>query len=484
MRSGQSVLLLWASLLAPLAAEDRGDINLGSRRELLIDRHLIERLEGAELTLHQPRDEGPVLAFDAPWEGAFCGYVTVLREGDRYRLYYRGLPTAGRDGSASEVTCYAESADGIHWTKPTLGLFEIDGSRENNVILANAAPVTHNFSPFFDANPDADPDERFKALGGTSRSGLVAYVSPDGIHWRKLQNEAVFKDMGWVFDSQNVSFWSEAEGTYVLYYRKAPDRIRAMARTTSPDFIHWSEPEMMTYSDTGTQKPSHHLYTNQTHPYFRAPHIYISTAARFMPGRQVISAEQAQAINVDPNYFKDTSDAVLLTSRGGTRYDRTFLGALIRPGIGPRNWVSRTNYPALNVVQTGPTEMSVYTNQDYGQPTAHLHRYSWRLDGFSSVRAPYEGGELVTRPLTFSGKELEINFATSAAGGIRVEIQDASGKPVPGYALDDCVEQIGNEIGRVVTWKGGADLSRLADRPVRLRVELKDADLYAFRFRE
>src|SRR5688500_8071923 len=169
-----------------------------------------------------------------------------------------------------------------------------------------------------------------------------------------------------------------------------------------------------------------------------------------------------------------------MSSRGGDRYDRTFLGALIRPGIGIENWVSRTNYPALNVVQTGPTEMSLYVNQNYGQPTAHLRRYSLRLDGFASVRADYDGGEMLTRPLDFRGSKLLLNFATSAAGGIRVELQDERGTPLPGFALDDCQEVIGNEIERAVSWKGG-DLRDLAGKPVRLRFVMKDADLYALR---
>ena len=121
--------------------------------------------------------------------------------------------------------------------------------------------------------------------------------------------------------------------------------------------------------------------------------------------------------------------------------------------------MSRTNYPALNVVQTGPAEMSLYANQNYGQPTSHLRRYSLRLDGFAAAVAPYAGGELVTKPLTFTGKELALNFATSAAGGIRVEIQDAAGKPLPGFALADAVETIGNETDRVVRWKAGSDVS-------------------------
>jgi hypothetical protein len=203
-----------------------------------------------------------------------------------------------------------------------------------------------------------------------------------------------------------------------------------------------------------------------------------------MPGRQVITDAQAAEIGVHPKYFHDTSDAVLMTSRGGNRYDRTFLGSLIRPGIGLKNWVSRTNYPALNIVQTGPTEMSLYVQQDYGQPSAHLERFTMRLDGIASVRADFGGGELVTRPLTFDGNRLSLNFSTSAAGGIKVEIQDAEGKPIPGFALEDCVEVIGNEIERDVQWKNGPDVGALAGKPVKLRFVISDADLFAMQFHQ
>jgi hypothetical protein len=457
-------------------------VDLGSKRELFVDRYLIAKLTNARLELGCLRDEGAVLKFDQPWEGAFCGYCTVIRDGNLFRLYYRGLPSAGSDGSAAECTCYAESKDGIHWTKPALGLYEKNGSRQNNVILSNAEPVTHNFCPFLDARPDASLSERYKALGGTASSGLIAYVSGDGIHWKKFRDQPVVRAEGWVFDSQNVSFWSAAEERYVLYFRKAAGGKRAVARATSLDFVHWSQPVAMIFSDTGTDIPSQHLYTNQTQPYFRAPHIYIATSARFMPGRRVVSDTDAKRLGVHPNYFGDTSDAVLMTSRGGNRYERAFLDGFLRPGIGLENWVSRTNYPALNIVQTGPTEMSLYANQNYGQPTAHLHRYSMRLDGLASVRAPLSGGDLLTRPLRFSGRRLLLNAATSAAGGLRVEIQDTDGKPIPGFSSKDCDEMIGNEIERPVRWNGKDDVGVLASRAVRLRIEIKDADLYAMRF--
>jgi hypothetical protein len=473
----------WGALLAlglcPAlnAAEPAKPTDLGSRRELFVDRHLIDKLDGVSLRLEQPRDEGVALKFDKPWEGAFAGYCTVVRDGGEFRAYYRGNPTAGKDGSNTEVTCVAFSKDGIAWTKPELGLFEVGGARANNVVLAGQAPFSHNFCPMIDPRPGVPKAERYKALAGISKTGLFAFVSEDGLRWKKLRDAAVIPKGA--FDSQNVPFWSEAEGCYVCYFRVFVGGIRRISRTTSKDFLTWTEPVLMTYGEA----PIEHLYTNQTHPYFRAPHIYVGVAARFMPGRQVLTAEQAKAVGVDPRYFKDCSDGVLITTRGGDRYDRTFMEGFLAPGLGAENWVSRTNYPALNVVPTGPAEMSLYANQNYGQPTSHLRRYSLRLDGFAAVVAPYAGGEVVTKPLTFAGKELALNFATSAAGGVRVELQDAAGKPVPGFALADAVETIGNETDRVVRWKAGSDVSGLAGKPVRLRFVMKDARLYAYQFR-
>ena len=475
-------LTIWLTLFcSPLLAEEGSSvIQLDSKRELFVDHFLIDTLNGTELVLQKPHDEGPVLKFDKPWEGDFSFYSTIIKDEDTYRLYYRGRSPIANDDILHETTCYAESKDGIHWVKPNLGLFEVNGTLDNNIVLANAGYVNHNFSPLLDTKPGVDQNQRFKALGGALESGLFAYTSPDGIHWQKLQEEPVFRKGR--FDSQNVSFWSEIEQCYVCFFRGRKghyDKFRSVDRTTSKDFIHWTEPVLMGYGDA----PVEHIYTSQTSPYFRAPHIYVATAARFMQGRQAITEEQASQIGVNPNYYKDCSDAVLMTTRGGTRYDRTFMEGFIRPGIGLENWVSRTNYPALNVVQTGPTEMSVYVNQDYAQPTAHLRRYSLRLDGFVSVHAPYKGGEMITKPFTFKGEKLHLNFATSAAGEIRVEILDVGGQPIPGYSLVDSQTLIGNQIERVVAWKNAQDVSELSGKPIRLRFVMKDADLFAMWFK-
>ncbi len=451
-------------------------VRLGDRREVFVDNFLIQQKHNITIEMHSPEYEGRVLQFDQPWEGDFSLYTTIIKEGTLYKAYYRGVRTSGHDNSTNEVTCYAESNDGKVWRKPNLGLYKINDTYDNNVILMDAAPVTHNFCPFLDTNPKAVISQRYKAIGGSRKTGLIAYVSEDGIHWKKLRDEPIITEGN--FDSQNVIFWSEPEKLYLCYFRTSNNGIRSVSRATSSDFVTWSKPVAMEFGDT----PLEHLYTQQTSPYYRAPHIYVAIAARFMPQRQILSDDQAKALNVDPKYYGDCSDAVLLTSRGGNLYDRTFMESYIRPGTGFENWVSRTNYPALNVVQTSETEMSVYVNEHYAQPSAHLSRYSMRIDGFTSLKADYKGGEIVTKPFIFSGKELEINYATSAAGEITIELQDEKGKAVPGYSLNDSQVIIGNEITRIVSWKGNEDVSSLAEKPVRLKIVMKDANLYSFKF--
>ena len=421
--------------------------DIGSRRELFIDHYLIERLDNATLKLHEPHPTPPMTEPADPLE-----YGTVIKDGDLFRLYTRDSRGAKSDGDSSEVTRYCESKDGIHWTKPKLGLVEIDGSRDNNVIL-HEAPFCHNFSPFLDQRPGTPADQRFKALAGTMPSGLFAFVSADGVRWRKLRDQPVITyTKEYAFDSQNVSFWSETEGCYVCYFRHFLDnQWRSVCRTTSDDFITWSEPVPMR-----PNFPGEHLYTTQTHPYFNAPHILIALPTRFHPSRG------------------ESTDILFMTARGDAPYDRTFREAFLRPGLDSARWGNRSNYAALNVVPTGPTEMSIYVTP--------FRRFTLRTDGFASVHAGADPAEMVTRPLRFSGSKLIVNYSTSAGGGLRVEIQDELGRPQPGFQLEDCVELVGDSIEQVVRWRTNPDLSRLAGQPVRLRFVLQDGDLYAIQF--
>jgi hypothetical protein len=327
--------------------------------------------------------------------------------------------------------------------------------------------VTHNFTPFIDTRPGVPAEEKYKALGGLAYqpkpdhlavrerrgpSGLKAYVSPDGIRWKRLREEPVVpEEWGKYFDSQNYAFWSESEQRYVCYFRRFIKGLRGIARTTSEDFIHWTPFVEMT-----ANLPGEHLYTACTQPYFRAPHIYLALPTRFMDKRG------------------SATDILFMTTRGGDKYDREFTESFIRPGIGKEGWANRANYAAIGIHQTSDTELSMFLTGG--------RRYTLRLDGFVSVNAPLAGGEFITRPLTFTGAQLEINYATSAAGQIRVELQGADGQSLPGFALDECEPIYGDHIARFVKWKGGSDVSAHAGRVVRLRFEMSDADLFSLAF--
>jgi hypothetical protein len=175
-----------------------------------------------------------------------------------------------------------------------------------------------------------------------------------------------------------------------------------------------------------------------------------------------------------------------MSSRDGINFDRGFLEAWIRPGLDPKAWRHGNTNPSWGLLQTGAEELSVYWIQrthHYPEAYAHMRRGTLRLDGFVSVHADYAGGEFLTKPLTFDGRELIVNYSTSAVGSVRVEMQDQEGNALPGFALADCPEIWGDTIEQVVRWEGGSDVSALAGQVVRLRFVMRDADLYSIRFR-
>jgi hypothetical protein len=427
--------------------------DLSTRLELFVDDLLVDRLRGARRELQRP-----VLQPREPGRARVC-YTTILHETGRYRRYQREVRPGYRgeqfDGHPGEVTVHLESDDGSRWRRRRLGLVEVNGSRDNPYVLAGTNMCSHNFTPFVDHNPAARPAARYKALGGVhAGGGLYAWRSADGLTWRRMQARPVITSQDFAFDSQNVAFWSVAEDCYVCYFRTwntSHGRLRTISRTTSPDFVRWSAPVAM-----DPNLPGEHLYTSNTQPYFRAPHQYIALPTRFMPDRG------------------SSTDILFMSCRAGAEaYDRSFTHAFIRPGLEASRWGNRANYAAWPVVPTSPEEMSLYVND---------RRYTLRTDGFVAVNAPGRG-ELLTRPLRFAGAELVLNVATSAAGSVRVEVRDTAGKALPGRGLRDSDALVGDAIERVVTWRGDADLSRWAGKPVRLRVILEDADLFSLRFR-
>jgi len=181
---GVGVLLAQFALASESPGSGGPVLAIGSRLELFVDDYLVDALRGIDFRLHPPQRAGKVLTFDKPWEGIWSGAVVVFQDGERYRMYYRGwssddkkevnpvllLPGESVVPSHEDVTCYAESRDGIRWTRPSLGLVEFQGSKDNNIVLKGHS---HAFAPFKDQNPKAPPAERYKAvaIGQVGKSG-------------------------------------------------------------------------------------------------------------------------------------------------------------------------------------------------------------------------------------------------------------------------------------------------------------------------
>ena len=449
-------------------------IHIGSRLELFVDEYLMDKMIGAELRLHKPTPREVAIVHDAPWEGNVCFYHTVFQDGDRFRMYYRGAHYDEQvEKIAHQVVCYAESQDGIHWTKPELGLVAFNGSKKNNIVWDGVG--SHNFAPMRDANPACTPDAQYKALA-SGEGGLYAFKSSDGLHWSLLSDQPVITKGA--FDSQNLAFWDTTRRRYVDFHRgfneEGGKRVRDIMTCTSTDFVHWIEPVWLEYPGA----PVEHLYTNQITPYYRAPHLFMGFPKRFVPSRRAVE-----------HRYSGVSDGVFMTSRDGRHFKR-WGEAFIRPGLQKERWGNRNNMIAWGILETAsdlpgtPNELSIYSIEGYYQgDSCQMRRFTLRMDGFVSVGARLSGGEVVTKPFLFEGKELVINYSTSAAGSVRVEFKDAQGNAIEGFALADATEIYGDEIERVVTWKGERDVSKLAGYPIRLRFLLNDADLYSMRFR-
>lgn len=444
-----------------VAAGDAENVRrIGSQRELFVDEYLVASRSNVDLQLHQPEPRDVALVCDAPWEGNTSAYFTIFQDGDLYRMYYRGahFNEATRQAAHPEVTCYAESRDGLTWEKPDLGLFEFNGSKENNIVWAADDGSTHNFTVFRDANPECPPAARYKALGG-NRPGLKAYQSPDGIHWSLMREERVITEGA--FDSQNLAFWNPTIGKYVEFHRFFRNGVRDIMTSTSGDFLHWSAPSPLEI-DGG---PPEHLYTNAIQPYFRAPHLYVGFPTRFQPEHE----------QVEP---------ILMTSRDGLHFHKWKEPLIPITAPSDRDG-NRSNYMTWGLVQLpgDERELSVYaTEAYYAGPGSRVRRFTFRLDGFVSLHSGEVTGEVVTHPLSFEGHELSLNADVHEGGELRVEIQDASGTPLPGFRLADCRPITTDEVDHRVKWGAGTDASAVSAFPVRLRFVLRSADLYALQF--
>ena len=511
-----SVTIAWADDATRDTGTPGEATSIGSRRELFIDKHLIETMTGhTQQRLHNPIPRELVLMHDEAWEGTGSGYHSIFKDGDRYRMYYKAWHIDTSDGKLDTsrhplYCCYAESRDGIKWVKPKLGLHEFEGSIDNNIVIASGSlgPLQVDAghpAVFKDENPDAPADAQYKAIVRSEKpNGLLPFKSSDGIHWSPMTDAPILHGLG-AFDSQNLAFWDPNIKKYRAYWRIftegvtndeewRPGGYRAIRTAVSDDLITWGPHTDLSYEDS----PNDELYTNQIKPYHRAPHLLIGFPTRYvdrgwsdsMRALPNLEGREARAV-ASERYGTALTEVLLMVSRDGKQFKR-WNEAFITPGIErPGTWHYGQQYMGWHVVETpsslpgAPNELSLYAVEAYwhGAGSA-LRRYTLRLDGFTSLYAPMEGGEVLTKPIVFEGDALHLNFASSAAGDILVELQYEDGRIVPGFSLEECNAVFGDAVDRKVTWKGGADLGALAGQAIRIRFTLKDAHLYAYRFND
>lgn len=484
---------LCAMLLAAGMIRASEPIDVGSRRELMIDDALTERISGhASLQLQHAEKRNIALVHDSEWEGTVAGYHTVFRDGDTIRMYYIAARAISEDGSRFTGEPfrigYAESRDGKSWVKPKLGLYDYKGSRENNIVWE--APGLDNFHVFRDVNPDCRKGEEYKAVS-SGPGGLFALKSSDGIHWARLKEQPIITKG--TFDTHNVSFWDPLRKCYWAYIRDFHNGIRDIRVSTSTDYLTWTEPAILKFND----RPDEPLYTNSVIPYWRAPHIFVGFPTRYSerPNSPVLAqlpdwTHRQNRMKIHPRIGTAVTDGLFMTSRDGRTFFR-WGEVYYKPGIERvHNWLYGDFYQNQGLLETAsddpdsPPEISMYVLEDYWKRPTRLRRVTLRIDGFVALHAPLAGGELVTKPIWFRGKALSLNYSTSGAGSIFVELQNADGNPIPGFTLADCHEHFGDTLDRKVLWKTGGDFGSLAGLPVRLRFVLKDADLFAWKFEE
>ncbi len=506
-------------------------INLGTRREVFFDDYLInEDKSTADILLHKPVPEDIVMLFDKEWE-VNSSYVHFFEDDGIYRMYYIAWDKEKFISQTSDADdkklrcCYAESKDGLNWTKPDLGIYEFHGNKKNNIIFM--ADWLDNFYVFKDTNPACPSEEKYKAIVKDNyfeRHGLTSYFSADGVNFRPGR---FITDQG-AFDTMNVVFWDESINKYRGYIRSfhdipvkrgdgdyldyrsyfvngeklefAPgfdtDDIKKIGAGVlnlgkrdiryieSEDFVNWTKPERINFGESEDIP----LYTNCVSKYERAPHMYIGFPTRYMERKEwtksfdVLSGREERIKRMKTLSKREglaITDCAFMCSRDGRnfkRYDEAFFKAGPEYGY---NWVYGDCYPAKGFLTTkskfdGADDELSMLNREYTSTCEVLRRYTLRMDGFTSVHAGATEKVLVTKAFIFEGNRLFANMATSACGYMHFEIADKEGN------LASSCEMFGNSTDKLIGFE--KDLSAFAGKEVVMTVRMCDADLYAIRF--
>ncbi len=498
--------MLWAS---PGRAEPGNAIEpiaIGTDRQLFLDDGLLDHTQtcGITRTLNQPQTIRRVLRPDRPWEAlGFIFYASVVDDDGIAKLFHGSY-----DAEKGKHFSIATSRDGIHWERPSLGLRDFSGSKDNNILPVDAVEA----SVFLD--PNAPLEKRYRLLftknwPDPDKAGVYVASSPNGVHWQTTPERL----LPFHPDSQPSAFWDEALQKYAIYLRAWNPR-RAVARVAVSDLekpwpyvpsvppLHiWGNQKVPTLSRelptvmaADEQDPENlHLYTSAVVRYPFAPNVYLAFPAAYLNYKG--PEWKDRALNGNDGTF----DVQLATSRDGITWNRwrqPYVAAGFHDGLDLR-LVSM----GQGVIRRGRVLHQYFVGwpHTHGRPVVWdrdlKNRAEWlqkdlggiycatqRVDGFVSMDADHAGGTLTTQPFRFEGNRLCLNVHTAGSGSVKMAILNADGTPIPDFTATDCQLINADQIDCEVQWKDGADVSSLAGLPVRLQITMESTKLYALQF--
>ena len=475
-------LFMLAAAPGPTAAQTGQLGDLTGPWQLFVDDYLVASRSGVVRAYHAfERYAGnPVLVPDRPYEGSISYvYGTVLPNpphaaGPGYRMWYQCY-------AGGYLNLYAVSNDGIHWTKPNLGLVNYGGSTQNNILFRR---TNEDHTPQVMHTPwDADPQRRYRMInfdyGRTAPdhtvSGYWGGTSPDGIVWIAPAEPAnpVLKDPG---DVGNF-LWDPHLSRYTGYPKKFTTvrgfNRRCVGFSATTEFMSWPESRMILVPDEFDDRwvtqagQRTEFYGLSAFPY-ESMYIGFLWVFRITDGN-----------NDGPIFIE------LVTSHDGVNFVRQ---EQPRPPIlplGPSgSWedgmVFTTNHPLVE----GGLIKQWYggfsnTHSQAGVPeTAAVGLATLRKDGFASLDAGNEPGIVTTHKLVNTAGPLRLNYS-APSGSIRVEVLGDDGQPLAGYGRLDCDLLQGDSVDQPVTWGPLTELPA-GSSSIRLRFILQDASLYSF----
>jgi hypothetical protein len=395
----------------------------------------------------------------------------VVQDGDLIRLYC----TFWGNGPALGLE-YAESRDGIHFTKPDLDIVPWKDVPKTNIIMPNAVCPESLKDYFFgtcvfiDTNPACKPDERYKMITGDTPTWVFA--SPDGLHFRPLFDKPSFR----AADTNNICMFDNRLGRYVAYMRGFSNG-RAVVRCEFDDLADFG-PEQLVFAPDARDQAS--IDRNR----FVAMDFYNSSAIKYPYAENAYFMYPSAYFHFpEPPVGERGNDGVVDIQFASSHDGITWTRLTREPFIALKDDEQQL-YMASGIVRQEDTLYLYYgvyykTHGAGPDPEGYVTRASLRLDGFVSVDAGDEDGRLTTVPMTFAGKHLELNVQGE---DVRVGILDEEGRAVQGFGLSDCDAVSGDHIARTVTWNGESDVSRLAGKTIRLVFRMTNAKLYAFQF--